>query len=641
MRFSRLLCCGGPDDNGEKASPSPPPAYRSIDGNPDASKQSLPIPQHTRIAFNISPPATLPSDPDAIAGKANTLASQGRGDLRSHDSHDAHEHERNRGLHRSRYQGPAQKMPGNTFLMPNGQEITLNTNDDLVQATLAAAQTSDQALDQWLDMGYGIEIRDSKKRTAAMWAVLQNRPEAVRRLVERGAQVNLATAQSSTELHHAVSEGDRKRVATLLQYGADVNAADEDGNTPLHCALNRWLKTDQREDFSVIKSLVGKGANLEAHNRYGNTLLHEACIYADGVRLRFMAGSSGPSPTATSRRLAMATALLDLGMPVDTRDKWGSTPLLRCCTMQSPDRDVIALLLDRGADVNAPNNHGDTPLDTVCFQPDTELLKQVAASVLHIDADADTNANANTSANANDDDNANDNANDNDNDNDNDKLNSDNDDETHDDDNGQVIDNQPDPATAALFNKPTVLSTPLHYAAQHSGPDRLLFLLTHGANPSTPTYATGATPLHLLASSKPSTTDKPSPPSPSTPTVTTTKTLAPATDHITQKIHLLISHGADVNARDLTGATPLHYAARNVESRYQERIVAALLAAGAEPDCKDAKGRTPLRELEGYWVLKGAVVKRLLEAGAQKEPGMEGLGAFEYMDRDRREGGYE
>ncbi|EGE78743.1 ankyrin repeat protein [Blastomyces dermatitidis ATCC 18188] len=615
MRFSQLLCCGGPDDDGQKDA-SPPPAYRSIEGNP-AATQSLPNLQPRKIAFYISPSSGLANDRDGdgVVEKAEPVDTKGKGRLLRDDSdRDAQEHKRDQDVSRLR-QGAAQSVSDNTFLMPNGREVTLNTNDDFVQATLAAAQTSDQALDQWLALGYGIEIKDSRKRSAATWAVLQNHSGAIRRFIDRGANVNLGISNTCTELHRAVSEGNEKLVVTLLKHKADVNAIDNEGNTPLHCALNHWLKTDESEDFSIFKLLVEKGAaDLEAHNRYGNTVLHEACIYGDGMPLRYMPGSSAPPPAITSRRLVLAKTLLDLGIPMDTRDKWGSTPLLRCCTMQTPDRDVIALLLDRGADVNAPNNHGDTALDTVCFQRDTELLKQIAARVININITA------------------------------NDKRNDDHDNAN--DDNDTYDDNQPDPATAALFNKPTVLSTPLHYAAQHSGPDRLLFLLSHGANPSTPTYATGATPLHLLASSKPITADRPTSPSPSfntpptppTKTVITTTTRPHQTDHITQNIHLLTTYGADINARDLTGATPLHYAARNVESRYQERIVTALLAAGAEPNCKDSKGRTPLGDLEGFWVLKGAVVKRLVEAGAEKVPGMEGLGGFEYMDRDGVEG---
>ncbi|KGQ01547.1 hypothetical protein PAAG_11787 [Paracoccidioides lutzii Pb01] len=541
FRLFRLLGCDGEDADPQEKPAVPPPEYRSVVGNLNPAIQGLPIVQPRKIGFYLFPANILEDDDNEKKwGGIMDTASKGMGNG----------------------QGKflTNRTPQNTFLMHDG---------------------------------------------TVKWAMHLNQHDAVRRLIGRGAEVNMVLHKRYTDLHHAVSQGDQELIVNLLKYGADINVTDNEGNTPLHCALNHWLKiTDTYEDggddfaLPIIKLLAEKGADLEAHNRYGNTVLHEACIYGDGLSLIFLSGHNNPGTEITHRRLTMAKYLLKLGIPVDTRDKWGSTPLLRCCTMRTPDRNVIALLLENGADVHSANHQGDTVLDAVCFQRDTELLKQVTERAIKNVADTNTGNDGEDTAHA---------------------------------------------ATADLFNKPTILSTPLHYAAQHSGPDRVFFLLSHGAKPRTPTYATGATPLHLIASTSNATaTDRPSSPSAtsstSSTTATATTTMTAIANPITQKINLLISHGADINARDLRGATPLHYAARNVESRHQERIVAALLAAGAEPDCKDLSGRTPLMELEGYWVLKGAVVKRLVEAGAERVEGMQGLGGFEYMDRDGIEG---
>lgn len=58
-------------------------------------------------------------------------------------------------------------------------------------------------------------------------------------------------------------------------------------------------------------------------------------------------------------------------------------------------------------------------------------------------------------------------------------------------------------------------------------------------------------------------------------------------------INLLLSGGADVNARDRRGLTPLHEAAR---ANPDPGVIAALLAAGAEVNARDLHGATPLHE---------------------------------------------
>src|SRR6185436_6440011 len=58
-------------------------------------------------------------------------------------------------------------------------------------------------------------------------------------------------------------------------------------------------------------------------------------------------------------------------------------------------------------------------------------------------------------------------------------------------------------------------------------------------------------------------------------------------------IDLLLAHGADINAKDDTGATPLHLAAVWGDPK----IIAALLDRNADPQAKNSSHQTPLESI--------------------------------------------
>lgn len=77
-------------------------------------------------------------------------------------------------------------------------------------------------------------------------------------------------------------------------------------------------------------------------------------------------------------------------------------------------------------------------------------------------------------------------------------------------------------------------------------------------------------------------------------------------------VKLLLEHGAEVDARDCKGFTPLHLSARQAGS---EEIVKALLDYGADPNARSRESHmTPL--LEAAWAGRAKVVESLCLHGA-------------------------
>jgi ankyrin repeat protein len=111
------------------------------------------------------------------------------------------------------------------------------------------------------------------------------------------------------------------------------------GDTALHIAA-------AAHDAATARDLVAAGADVVAQNRRRAQPLHYA---VDG----------GPSSNAEAQR-EIVTCLIELGATVDAVDANGSQPLHRAIRNRSTA--AVAVLLAAGADANAPNKKGSTPM---------------------------------------------------------------------------------------------------------------------------------------------------------------------------------------------------------------------------------------------------------------------------------------
>jgi hypothetical protein len=168
-------------------------------------------------------------------------------------------------------------------------------------------------------------------------------------------------------------------VRQLLAEGADVNGRNAQGATPLHLAVRApYTKSYPRPNLDVVRVLLEAGADPNARDEHARTALLSAFPSDDDadykpralelITLLRAAGATVPSDVKDARSAAfrinadatLYKELLDAGASVDARGNGGATPLHSAAGYGYPS--VTELLLARGAEVNAIDHLGRTPL---------------------------------------------------------------------------------------------------------------------------------------------------------------------------------------------------------------------------------------------------------------------------------------
>ncbi|KAL0639857.1 hypothetical protein Q9L58_001174 [Maublancomyces gigas] len=183
-----------------------------------------------------------------------------------------------------------------------------------------------------------------------------------RRIVEllllRGANVATVHPKGLTALHFAVSIGQQWRpldvevTRLLLQSGCDPNARSPGGDTALHLATEIQSVPDSQ---AIVDLLLDHGADPTLHNQKGETAIDIALLIA-----REAPHTSLGRPTVQRQDLAR----LMLSRPTHTLPAAAAGTILHTGVRCHWDNSTTALLLQRGAVLDAPDSTGSTPLHT-------------------------------------------------------------------------------------------------------------------------------------------------------------------------------------------------------------------------------------------------------------------------------------
>lgn len=416
-------------------------------------------------------------------------------------------------------------------------------------------------------------------------------------LIEKKADVNIKNASGATPLHEAARSGNIRVMEMILNQGADVNALDAKGNSPMHIGipahnhreaislfLSRGADPNIRDehgesplhivitlnrDANVAQTLLSGGADVSIRNIDGKTPLYLAVqenrvsiiplLLSYGSDI-FAADNSGITPFDRAvRKKGPALTALITPETVHQSDSAGNT-MLHAAVKNRGDAQLIGLILDQRALVNARNKEGDTALHLAVRmnqRENGEFLISRGADIFAANSAGESPLYLALTA--------------------------------------------PDGIRRWLFNPQTITArdglgnSMLHYIAQWKMDTHIPFIVEQGVSVEA-ANATGETPLFMAVKY-----DGPS----TVRTLLAAKANLHARDSLGNSVlHAavrwnaknsavtLLDSGIDINAHTLSGNTPLHDAVRLGITD----IETLLITRGADLEVRDAEGNTPFME---------------------------------------------
>lgn len=400
------------------------------------------------------------------------------------------------------------------------------------------------------------------KATPLQQGCYSGNAEVVTQLVKAGADVNARDVAGETMLMACARGGSPEALRVLLRAGAELEAKDDNfGQTALIFAARAGNE-------AAVRELIKAGANVMARTQVGPTppFRPNGGTQGKGVekapkrgmRAAIAGGKTALHYAARDGHLSTVKVLLDAGAVLEDRDPNDITPLIYAA---SNDRvEVARLLIERGANVNAIDWYGRSPLwcavdvrnrDTPqpALGPGTDREGNFALAQLLLEKGADPNTRIREMP---------------------------------------VVRTHIMPLGSLSWVDFTG-ETPFIHAALSGDVRMMRLLMQHGADPKIATTG-GTTALAAAAGVN----------------WVVAQTFDEGPEALLEAVRICFEAGIDVNAANSKGIRAIHGAA----NRGSDAIVRFLAEHGADIRAKDSEGRTPLDWANGVFLATHPAVPR-------------------------------
>lgn len=271
-------------------------------------------------------------------------------------------------------------------LLNRGCDINATDAEGLTPLHLACKSGEIMVVQVLLVRGSDAVLADNSGLTPLHLACLARWEQTVKLLLQHIPKGHAILRTGRTPLHDACMSGHTGISKLLLEHGADPMQALADGTTPLEFAC---------QGHPVIaKMLLERGADPRHANAAGRTVLHLACKH-NTPKVASLLLKNGADPNARDARgrtpfhlacfhgyLMLIRALLKYGADATATTQNMSTPLheIARARYKADADDIVNMLIDKGAAVDARNAASETPLHLACIHENDRVVRQLVTA---------------------------------------------------------------------------------------------------------------------------------------------------------------------------------------------------------------------------------------------------------------------
>ncbi|HWK55216.1 MAG TPA: ankyrin repeat domain-containing protein [Hyphomicrobiales bacterium] len=203
-----------------------------------------------------------------------------------------------------------------------------------------------------IDAGVDVNAAASDGTTALHWAAYYGKADLVGLLISREAKVNVRNDYGSSPMTEAAVRGDHDILQLLLEAGADVESPNLEGQTAL-------MAVSRTGNLEAAKLLLDHGADVNAAEGWGGqTALMWAAARHHPAMMRLLIGAGAE---VEQRAIVRDWERLVTAEPrVKEMQRGGYTAMLYAA--REACLACVEVLLEAGADINRPTPDNVSPL---------------------------------------------------------------------------------------------------------------------------------------------------------------------------------------------------------------------------------------------------------------------------------------